>query len=351
WIHDPQVNSSGRTLRMGWGNWQYLVKPGAPIYPYGRLICTSGSTQRTILWDGPNPHWHAKFPFAALRPSPVPWLWSSVSDIRDLAPVQFAMNNTIADALGLLKLAVNKVLITKEGSMSEQTWNNYFPGMPGAKIKLVNRMESIDQQIKFFGPGAQEIAGIVPVYQILRSAFSELGGDIDNRLAGKEQVPSSESLRKFQDSQQARYRLKGHYVEAYFSDLGDLAASDICQFYTSDKVVSVIGPDRMTWEYIDWDPGNTIPVKFDEPEPFRRGHSFVKQLTAMVAAGSSLPEQRRETGQLALLLSKMGKFDLHNLMKKLQAAGYQMPSADEIIENIKKEMAAMPPPPDKKGGK
>ena len=348
WLHDPQINTSGKDLHMGWGNWQYTVKHGQAIYPFGRLIITAGTSKRVILWDGPNPHWHGQFPFAALRPSPVPWLWSSVSDLRDLGPVQMGMNNVIADALGVLKLAVNKVLITKEGSMADETWNNYFPGMPGAKIKLVNRMESIDQQIKFFGPDPSAIGAAVPLYNLLRSAFGELGGDIDNRLAGKEQVPSSESIQKFQDSQQARYRIKGHFVESFFMDIGTLASSDVMQYYTSDKVLSVLGPDGQTWDYIDWDPGNAVPYDHREPEPFRRGNSFVKQLHAMVSAGSGLPEQRRETAKIAMVLRKMGNLDMHSLIKKLQRAGYALPDADVIIKNIKDEMAELPQP-EKKG--
>ena len=337
WLHDPQINTSKEVLKLGWGNWAYRVHPGQRIYPFGRLVCTAGSGNRMVLWDGPNPHWHGKFPFAVLRPSPVPWLWSSISDLRDLAPVQAAINNVVADGLGILKLAVNKVLVTKEGSMAEETWNTYFPGMPGAKIKLVNRMEAIDQQIKWFGPGAGEVSAILPFWQGLRSAFGELGGDIDDRLAGKEQVPSSESIQKFQDSQQARSRVKGHFVEAYFDDLGTFAACDTAQFYTSDKVLSVLGPDGITWDYQDFDPGNMVPYDPKELDPHRRGTEFVKKFKAMVGAGSSLPQQRRETAKIGLFLAKMGKMDLENLINLLQHAGYRLPDAKKIMTNLVQE--------------
>ena len=332
WFHDPQINTSNRALTMGYGNSSYTVKPGERVYPYGRMIATAHQHRRVILNDVPNWHWHGCFPFAPLRLSPVPWSWTGMNELRDLIPIQDNINKVLADGLSLLNQATNKIMVTKEGSMSAATWNNYFPGMPAAKIKLLNRMEGIEQQVKWIGPDVAALAAVPVLYNLLKMAFDEQSGQLDvNRLASKKQIPSSESIEEMREAQQGRYRIKGIFLESYYNALGRLALSDIMQFYTRKKIISTLGPDGLSWEYFDYDPDSVVPHDV-RTGPYERGRSFVRQFTMMMAAGAALPAQRRQMVSIAVGLSKMNKMSIETLYRTLQAAGAALPDGDTELE-------------------
>ncbi len=352
WFRDPQINTSGRELTVGYNNFTYKVPPRGRIYPYGRVIMTANTNRRVILYDGPNYHWHGMFPFACLRTQPVPWMWSSASEFRQLWPIQEPTNKMIGDAMSLLNQATNKLMIVKDGAISAASWNNYFPGMPGAKLKILDKLtQNIDNVIKWIGPDIAALSAVPALWGIFTQGFNEISGKMDmGRLAAKKQIPSPDSIKEFRDSQQSRNRIKGQFLEAYFDDMSRLLVSDMLQFYTRDKVLSTLGSDGMTWEYFDWDPGTMVPGEV-RSAPFDRGRKYARSFTPMVAAGSGLPAQRRENAQMAMMLWKMGAIDLESMYKILVQAGYQLPDVQTVMINRQKEQAILPQKPAKAGAK
>ncbi len=72
WIKDDAIwdGKESRLIGPEGASWSYMVEPGMPIYPRGRIVVTAG---KRVLEDGPNPYWHGQFPFAMYRPYRVPW--------------------------------------------------------------------------------------------------------------------------------------------------------------------------------------------------------------------------------------------------------------------------------------
>lgn len=75
WVKDSSVNTGPTKVYVGepGKNWSYSVNPGAPLYPRGRLMITGGTD--VLLYDGPNPFWHGRYPFEKLCLNPTPWQW------------------------------------------------------------------------------------------------------------------------------------------------------------------------------------------------------------------------------------------------------------------------------------
>jgi len=344
-FRDPQINTSTEVINMGTGNWSYKVHPGQRIYPYGRLICTGNRSKRTILYDGPNFHWHALFPYAFLRLQPVPWSFSGISDFRDLWPINFAIDQVVADGLDLQKQALNPTVVTQMNAIPEESWKKYFPGLPGQKL-VVNPRFPIDQVIKWVEPPIGVLGTIPPFYQMLKDAFDEQAGTVDaNRLSGKKQVPSSSTIEQIRDSQQGKYRVKGIFLEIFTEDVSRLALSDIIQFYTRKRTIQLLGKGALQWQHFDYDPGNLVPHSMDDP--FVRGREFVRQFNLCVVAGSALPEQRRRMAEMGVILRARRDLSRKSLYNLLDLAGYPLPDAG--LENTELQAEVAPVLPRTKG--
>jgi hypothetical protein len=351
WFRDPQLNTSTRDIKMGSGNWSYTVRPGERIYPWGRLLCTAQRTRRRPLYDGPNFHWHGQFPFALLRLQPVPWMWSGISEFRDLWPINSNMNQVIADALDLQKQCLNPTFAVVDQALDEATWGKYFPGMPGQKLRLMLRNTPIDQLIKWIYPDTGVLNSVPVLYQLLKSAFDEQSGIVDiGKAMNKKQVPSESTIESIRESQQGKFRVKGLFLEQFIEDVGRLALSDIIQFYNRKRVIQLFGADGLLWEHLDYDPDTIVPYMQSMKgvvDPYFRGREFVKQFMLSVAAGSGMPAQRRANAEIAMALRRGHDIDRESLINILREAGYNLP-APKTIETRLKDEFNMPPP--KKGG-
>ena len=352
-FRDPQINLTGKPLYMGRGNHRYVVPPRGPIYPWGRRISVAGETDPVILDDGPNLHWHGWYPFVPLRLRPVPWMWSGISDLRDLVAINGPMNRLLGDAISLVEQATKPTIVTREGSLSPAAWNDYYPGQAGAKFKLLNRMSPVTDQIHFINPPTGALGAVATFWEILNRAFSEESGQGSGaRMASKKQVPGADAVQAIQDTEQGIYRVKGIFTEMFFEDLGKLSMSDVAQFYDPKKDVAYLGDDEETVEYLSANPGDnlntkSIDIPIDEINSggMVAGHEFVSAFNCMMTAGSSLPARRREQANLAIALSAQGKLSMKSLYKKLNAIGAGLPSdAEEEMRQIAKERQLLPPP-------
>ncbi len=366
WFHDDRLNESRLTLRMGYGNFQYLVKPGEPIYPYGRLICTAGEDCDVALYDGPNFHWHGMFPVDPLRLMPCVWLFSGMSVLKDTFPINQTINQLLADFQDYLKQILNPTVIVKDQAMSEAAWDEYFPGMPGAKIRLLNRNMQIAEMMKFERVPADGLGIIPQAIQMMTRFFYEQSGMVDTgNLANKKQMPSEGTIEQIQNIRQSLFRLMARMVEVHMRHVGAMQVADIIQFTNRKAAYAYLGPDGITWQNFDYDPESYVPMGstdrkrsplmdvYGAEEPFRRGREFVKQFKQLVTTGSALPAQRQAMANVAQNLNARGKMSAETMYKFLSQAGYPMPNWDEEKSRIVKEASELPqakPPKGAKGG-
>ena len=350
WFHDDRINTSMETLTVGYGNFTYLVKPGELVYPYGRLICTAGEHQRVVLYDGPNFHWHAMFPFAVLRLRPVVWLFTGLSLFQDLFPINCAINQLLADFQDYLKQILNPTLVVRDRAMSPDAYEEYFPGMPGAKIRIMNINEPLANIFRFERPETGGM-GIIPnAVQLLLRLFDEQAGLIDaGQLMGKKQVPSGETVEQIQNIRQSLFRMMASFVVKHMRQIGTMQISDMLQFYNRKKVVAHLGVDGVTWQNFDWDPDTYVQYTQGK-EPFRRGREFVKNFRHMVAAGTALPAQRQSQANIAMALNARSRLSTKTLFTFLESTGFPSPDFEQEVTQILKESQELPQPNPPKGG-
>jgi hypothetical protein len=337
WFKDYRLNTSNQKVLLGPAseNWGYWVEPGKELYPRGRLIVMGGDV---ILYDGPNPYWHAKPPFAALRLNVVPWQWQGLSEMKPLVAMQDIINNILAGVMDMVKKAVNPVLVAPKNALSENVWSTLDLSMPGARVAF----SPISPHRPEFAPTPALQPFVLQVMQLLDKSMERSSGiGAISDMLKKKQVPAGDTMDQIRQTQQTPIRLKGRNIEVFLRQIGSMSIPNIFQFYSKKRRISVLGEAGTVPEDFDYDPDTMVPGG-QKPEDHMRNFVFEIQ------AGSLLSAQRVEKALLYMNLNARNKISTKSLYNALELdLDY-----DVEIARIKQEMAEFPPPPpQKKGGK
>jgi len=327
-------NTSNINVRMGRGNWSYIVKPGQPLYPRGRLIVMGG---HKIVDDVPNPYWHGRPPFAMLRMNVVPWQFYGMSPLLPLMDLQDIINQILAGVLDLVKKTLNPPLIAPKNAFPESVWNSMDFSQPNARV-FYNQQSAHEPK---YGPVPSLPSMLLPLMQgIEREMDQQSTGALATEAARKKQMPGADAIESLKAEKQTPVRLQGRNIEMFIQDLGQMMVPNMFQFWDTKKRIQVLGVDSITSIDFDWNPGNLIPAGEDPMETVRR-YSF------LIQQGSLLNIKRVEEQAQLLGLRKMREISRKTFFKM---ANINI-NADEEATLLKQEMAEMPPPPQKKGGK
>jgi hypothetical protein len=338
WIRDETRNESTNKVQIGepGKNWSYLVPPGGKLYPRGRLIVMGGNV---ILWDGPNPYWHGRPPFAMLRLNIVPWSMYGLSDCRAQVPLQDIMNNVLAGVLDCVKRAVNPAFFAPKNAFSPEVWQTLDFSLPNARAAYSQQSA---HEPKFVPPPVLPGFVMALYQQMERSLEKTSTGAIASEVARKKQVPASDGIEQLKAEKQTPVRLKGRNIESFLRVGGQMMVSNMIQFWSTKRRLQVLGTKGLTFEDFDWDPGTMVPAGTS-------GEQFVQKFKFYIQPGSLLSIKRVEEKMEVLMLRKMQAIDLKTMYKKL-GGDYNV---DEIEKNLLEERKALaatggPPKPGKK---
>jgi hypothetical protein len=304
-------------------NYHYWVEPGDRLYPRKRLIVFAGNR---LMSDGPSPYWHGLYPFAMLRMNPVMWSFWGLSKYRDLIPINKAANEIVAGTLDMCKRALNPQAVTKEGGVPKAAWENYFPNMPGGKLRL-GPGSNPSSDVAYLRP--PELPGFVfqLLAQYLGPEYERMSGQMDmNKLSGKKQVPGGDTIEQMRDAQNTAVRLEGRYIEAFLRDAGQIAVPNIFQHYTASWRLKILGGNGLTWEDFDTNPGSMVP---DGVPP----EDHIKNFSLEIAQGSLLGSGKDRNKQVSMALFKEGGISRESMLRTLE-----IPDAE--IQRIRKELIA-----------
>lgn len=338
WIKDRSINDTRRNIRMGPAgtNWSYEVLPGKSLYPRGRLIAMGG---REVMYDGPNPYWHGRPPFAMLRLNVVPWNLHGMSDLKAQVDLQDVINQTIAGVINILKKGLNPTFYAPKNALSESLWQQLDVSKPGEKI-------AYNQQVAHepkFGSSPQVPPVVMPFLGMLFREMDQTSvAGMLNEALNKKQVPGGDSLDMMKQTKQTPVRLKGRNIEVFLRDLGGMQVVNIMQFYDVRRRIFLLGKDGVSFSDIDWDPGTMVPAG-------TRSEDHAKQFKFMIQPGSLLNLHRTELIMQAMRLRQMGDMSRKGLYR---AIGENV-DVELIEKELKEEREQLPAMPMRggKGGK
>lgn len=330
---DLSVNKSGKTVRMGSGEWAYDVpsvgnfittgydsqgtpigRPAEPrdcrLFP-GRRLTVSNDVK--TIYDGPMFDWHGKVPLVKLTADS--WPFADFSMVHDVAPIHEAM--------------------TELERIAHQTSRNRFwptllynlKGIAREKIKAL-RTDVSGQRI-----GYNPDAGTDPVKPLLSHDFYQIPewyqafvkylqeqedyqmGVRDVTALAKMKVGSApDSLEKALEMAGPIVKGISRNMERSMRDLAEMFKFLVLQYVTTPQLLKVVGPDGVTPENFDWDPGNLIPShipgeRTDKPSlknKMERARYIADHVAFMVTPNSMHEVVQTTTKLLYLQLQRAG---------------------------------------------
>jgi hypothetical protein len=344
YLNDTRTNESNKTQYMGpWKDgeptapWSYQVPPGAPLYPFKRLIVWGGNC---LLYDDTSPYWHAQFPLLKLTLNPWPMSWLGKAPLWDVMPLNESLNSllrVIDDHAA--KLAQPGVVADRNVSRAEL--NKFNSRTPGYQIRT-NMAAGKGIQIQVEPPLQQSLWQHV---NWIETMIQKLSGTADmTQVSQLGQLPSDDTLDTLMKMMTPGNRLRSRILEGFMKDFAEQYLYCIAEFDTISKRVAKFGPQAVTPEDFDYDPGTFIPddvpdgtpgdigatedaLAADNPRPqYMRARQMFDSFTFTFKPGSLLNSAAMQERMEDLMLSKMGYLSVFTLMENLGKMNFAPPS-------------------------
>jgi hypothetical protein len=298
WFKDDSVWDGSESIVVGnpLCSWSYIVEPGMPKYPRGRMLALAGGK---VLEDAPNPYWDGRMPFAIYRPMRVPWKFHGLGVLDPQVAIQAITNRIEGGILDVINSTVEPKLMGPQTAFSEQDKDSIDPGQPGGKLWYRNNTPSIPQ----FVPPPQLGAYVQPMLQeLVKEMAASSGASAISQALGKKQVPGGDSMEMILASRSSNIRLFSRSLQSFLEDAGSMVVARKLQFETADKRISQYGWKGLTNN--DFKPyyRHLCPVGM-EPE------EFVRKIGLTIQRGTLLSVERMDKLTLMSNLRKAGEID------------------------------------------
>ncbi len=167
--------------------------------------------------------------------------------------------------------------------------------------------------------------------------FDKMSGIMDmSKLAGKNQLPSGETIDQMRDTLQTPLRREERYLESFLQRCGTQAVSNVIQFYTARQRMKMLGENGLSWEDFTYDPGNLYPGSdgdFDK----QRKESFWSIFSMTVKPGSLHSGAKDREKMEAVSLAARGLISRKELYRRLEIDPER---ADQILQELMEEAQA-----------
>jgi len=321
-----QFDNDGKPLN----NWSYIVKPGEQLYPRKRCV---QFTKTAVLYNSTSIYWHGKYPLSKLTLDPWPNSWLGKAPIHDLLPLGRTYDTTLRAMEDLLAKFVQPDVIADKNSISRAALNAINTRAAGQKF-LQNGLVGKGMTLQYPQMAAFDLAS--RLIDILRDELDTISGVRDmSQLMHLNQLPGADTMDKLTESMSPSVRGRSRAMEAFVREFAEMLAYNFAQFWTMPMRLMALGPQGITPEDFDTDPGSFIPQyvhagDYDEkgiptrealdrgPLPrYDRAKEFMKQFTFHVAPGSLLASSEIERKLMYLQLSRAGLIDHWTLLEVL----------------------------------
>lgn len=369
-IKDNSLNTGMEPKLMGrpGTNWAYMVYPlgsihpvtgkivseeQAKLYPRGRLIIC---TPECILEDIPNPYWHGLWPVVKFTLDPTPWTILGSSIVGDGMSMQDSLGEVLRGIEDCVKQWLRRTTIADRNAISKALLNKFDPRVAGQKLQINPTA----------GEGIKMIDGPqLPTYVMDYAKFLIEGLD-DNmgvkglkELAQLKQMPSADTIEKFQDSQSPLLKLRSRGMEQSLAELAEMVKVMIFQYYDLPRRVQILGKDGVTQEDFDYDPRMMTPAleptdpgykpEFDVHLTTRtqRAERHHRNFTFSVAKGSFLDTTHTQQKMFMLQLFRMQMLDPWTLWEAFDVPNLGQIPPDPLPKRIQlaQMVGLMPPSP------
>lgn len=287
YIDDDTVNRTGHDIPMGkpGTSWFYVVpyvgkriqigtaQDGSPIwreateqdcllYPNKRLMI---GTDDVILNPDPtgqvSPYWHGKYPVAQMRSDDWACNFLGFSQCRAGASIEKANNDLMRSAVDSANCRLSPPRAYDRNTMSPALAEGLNTRVPNQVIGLDMTFAGGEQLKPLLPYQNYDIPAVIPaLIERNEGRITQQMGVADaSALARARQLPAGDSIDKIMESLGPLIRDQSRNMEETIRFIGELWKSNFMQFITARRRMEMIGPDGITPEDFDYDPGTLIP--------------------------------------------------------------------------------------------
>lgn len=293
-IDDDEVNNTGHPIPMGevGTNWSYVVpyvgqnipdgKGGFKIarhedcllYPNKRLIiCTEDLCLNPDPMQQVPTHWHGKFPVVQFKADDWPWAYLGFPLTRSGQSIEKANNEMMRGMVDAANARLNPARTYDRNTMSMALAQSINPRIPGTTVGLDQTFAGPDQMkpllpVNFYDFGAHFLEFIS---QNEARISHQMGVPDAQSLARARQLPAGDSIDKIMEALGPLVRDQSRNMEESIRGVGELWKSEFFQWIPPKRILSIVGPDGITEEITDYDPGNLIPANQDIVDLIKKG--------------------------------------------------------------------------------
>jgi hypothetical protein len=371
YVIDLTINRTGRAIPMGepGSSWSYTVpavgmdiptgidsktnqmryrkadENDARLYPYRRLLISSDNC---IPYDGPSFDWHGMFPGVSFCVDEWPWEPLGFSLVHD----GFEINDAIKK---IARGNMDKISAQLQPSMAFDTNSTSMAEMRAFDPYKPNERFGYDGQGSE-GPPAQpalphELTAVTPesmkMIEYLEGALdSQLGVRDAMSLMKSRMAGSMDEMEKVLEALGPIIEDISRSMEPPMRDLGVMVKYLILQYYTTPRIMQIVGPDGVSPEVFDYDPAQLVPSHMpgenvesaSSSNAIQRARVFADNLRFFI-----LPNSLHEITQMSLKLGmiqlkKAGvKIDSQTLAEAWNLPSYGRIPGNTILERWKAE--------------
>lgn len=346
YIKDDAINKSGNDVAMGFDhkdrarNWSYIVKPGEALYPRGRTVICS---EDIVYYDGPNVFLFDTFPIIKLYMDMsfvYPDSYFSKPVTQDLLQLNEMVNEIVSGVVDNIRKELRPNIIADMRSISKAKLDQFDSRRGGQYLRVRPVGE---KPIEFVG-GSDLKRYVFDMLQFAIEQIGSMSGSQDlSALTRLKQVPASESIEAIVQSMSPQLRMRGRLIEFAIRELAHMLKFGFLQWYNAPRRMAILGPDGLTMEDFDYDPGNLIPdgggflrnitdtdgnVNPDEQKvkgyegltKMQRAIKHAENFTFYVVPNSMLQFQLLSKKAEAIMLRKMGEIDHNTFLEIMEVA-------------------------------
>jgi hypothetical protein len=287
YVDDDSLNNTGKPMFMGQEgtSWSYTVpyvgqelkvaeRNGSPVtrrataedcrlYPNRRLIIC---TEDVILNPDPSqqvsPYWHSRVPVTPLRADDWAWNFLGFPITRYGTNIEKANNQINRGMIDAMNARLSPPRGYDRNTTSKALMETMNTRIPDQVVGLDMTFNG-ESPIKPLLPvNWYEFPAYYPaVLQANEARITHQMGVADAQAMSRaRQLPSGDSLEKMMESLGPLIKDMSRNMEESIRSIGEMWKSMFFQFYTSKRRMQMLGPDGVSEEDFDYDPGNLIPA-------------------------------------------------------------------------------------------
>lgn len=287
YVDDDSVNNTGQPILMGQlgTSWSYTVpyigqdikvgetqggqvitrkatREDCGLYPNRRLvICTEDDCLNPDPTTQVSPYWHAKVPLVQLRADDWPWSFLGFPITRYGSNIERSNNQVQRGMVDAMNARLSPPRAFDRNTTAKALMETMNTRVPDQVVGLDFTFGSESPVRPLLPFGWYEFPAYYPaiIQQNEQRITHQMGVADAAALSRARQLPSGDSVEKIMESLGPLVKDMSRNMEASIRDFGEMWKSNFFQFYTAPRRMQLLGPDGLTDEDFDFEPGKLIP--------------------------------------------------------------------------------------------